>query len=176
MKYIVFLWLLLFAGCWHNSNEGPFSVWVEQLLTDSIHMESGSLLAEPYAKRTNHLPDIIYLSPNPFFSGTRNNLVNQVFSIHDSLTAITLPTEELNQLIQANKITRDTAIFSNRNLNPLGRIYINQVLINTEHNAVYIDHAYSGPRGKSVFSALTELRLKDGKWFVTRTEVYEMSN
>jgi hypothetical protein len=176
IRYLLIATAVFSWACTPKAGEGAFTAWIDHLLTDSTHIRSGSLLAEPFSQRNNQLPDIIYLSQHQLYSGPRDQIVKLVFAIKDSLRVIPLPEEELKQLVQTNKISQDTAIFHQKNRNVLGRVYINQVFTSTNRNTVYIDHAYSGPQGKSIFAAVTALKFSNGKWTVTRTEVYEMSN
>ena len=163
-----------------NKKTGPeesafFTFWIKKIVTDSIVHETGSLLAERFAKRSNALPDIVYLSPKKKYAGSRDSNVRLVFGIKDSLVVEELPDKEIGVLEELKLISRDSAIFKSSSVNVLGTIHINQILHNKEQTVIYIDHSYSGKYPNHYFSAISELRLSDGKWTLVKTEVYEMS-
>lgn len=159
-----------------QTEEGAFfTCWIKGIVTDSLIHETGSLLAEPFAKRSNALPDIVYLSPEKKYTAYRDSDVRAMFDVKDSLVSAELPKKEIVMLEEMKLISRDSAIFNSSSVNMLGTIHINQILHNKEQTIIYIDHSYSGKYPNHYFSAISELRLSDGKWTLVRTEVYEMS-
>jgi len=179
MRQLVYIILLFTAACVnkkiHHDEGSFFSFWIKGIVTDSVHRETGSLLAEPFSRRSNSLPDIVYLSSQKMYSGSRESNVRSMFDVKDSLIVGELPNKEIGVLEEMKLISRDSAILNSSSVNVLGTIYINQILHNKGNTIIYIDHSYSGKHRNHFFSAITELHFNDGKWILIRTEVYEMS-
>ncbi|HCL06588.1 MAG TPA: hypothetical protein DHW64_11775 [Chitinophagaceae bacterium] len=144
-------------------------------MTDSVTIETGSLLAEPFSKRSNSLPDIIYLSSRKIYAGSHDSNIRSMFDVKDSLVVNELPSKEIDVLEEKKLLSRDSSIFNNTSVNVLGTIYINQIFRNPENTIIYIDHSYSGKYTNHYFSAISELHYSNGRWLLIRTEVYEMS-
>lgn len=179
MRQAVYIILFFITACVNkkiqHDEDAYFSFWIKGIVTDSVHRETGSLLAEPFSRRSNSLPDIVYLSSRKIYSGSRDSNVRSMFDVKDSLIVEELSMKEIDVLEEMKFISRDSSILNSSSVNPLGTIYINQILRNKENAIIYIDHSYSGKHQNHYFSAISELHFNDGKWILVRTEVYEMS-
>lgn len=179
MRQVVYIILFFITACVnkkiHHDEGSFFAFWIKGIVTDSVNSETGSLLAEPFSRRSNSLPDIVYLSSRKMYSGSRDSNVRSMFDVKDSLIVGELPNKEIGVLEEMKLISRDSSILNSTSVNVLGTIYINQILRNKVNTIIYIDHSYSGKNQNHYFSAISELHFNDGKWILVRTEVYEMS-
>lgn len=179
MRQAVYIILFFITACVNKKTDHDkdsfFSFWIKGIVTDSVHRETGSLLVEPFSRRSNSLPDMVYLSSRKMYSGSRDSNVRSMFDVKDSLIVGELPKKEIDGLEEMKLISRDSAILKSISINVLGTIYINQILRNKGNTIIYIDHSYSGKHHNHFFSAISELHFNDGKWILVRTEVYEMS-
>lgn len=179
MKYLVYSLIVFICACADKKGsdiDGAFfTSWIKGIVTDSIISETGSLLAAPFSKRSNSLPDIIYLSSRRIYTGSRDSNIRSMFDVKDSLVVQELPGKEIDILEEQQLVSRDSSVFKSTSVNVLGTIYINQILSNPLNTIIYIDHSYSGKITNHYFSAISELRYSNGRWVLIRTEVYEMS-
>jgi hypothetical protein len=179
MKQVAIILIFFICACSnekkHEIDDSFFSFWIKGIIADSVIQETGSLLAEPFSKRANNLPDIIYLSPHKTNSGSRHNIVHSIFDIKDSLHEVQISNKEISALEEMNHLSRDSSVFANSSKNVLGTIWINQILSNKSNTIIYIDHSYSGKYPRYFFSAISELHFNNGRWKLVVTEVYEMT-
>lgn len=179
MRKVAFFLIIFICACTYEKiypAEGSFfSFWIKGIISDSVIHETGSLLAEPFSKRANILPDIIYLSPHKTNSGSRHKIVHSIFDIKDTLLEIQISNKEISTLEEMKLLSRDSSIFNNSSRNVLGTIWINQILSYKLNTIIYIDYSYSGKYPRYFFSAISELHFINGSWKLIRTEVYEMT-
>ncbi len=179
MKHLLYIVIVFICAC--SDKVGPdvegafFASWIKGIVTDSVISETGSLLAAPFSKRSNSLPDIIYLSSRKIYAGSRDSNIRSMFDVKDSLVVHKLPGKEIDVLEEQQLVSRDSSIFKSTAVNVLGTIYINQIFRNLLNTIIYIDHSYSGKNTGHYFSAISELHYSNGRWVLIRTEVYEMS-
>ena len=103
MKQVAIILIFFICACSnekkHEIDDSFFSFWIKGIIADSVIQETGSLLAEPFSKRANNLPDIIYLSPHKTNSGSRHNIVHSIFDIKDSLHEVQISNKEICTLL-----------------------------------------------------------------------------
>lgn len=150
--------------------------WLKNIYYDSTVVQTGSLLSEPFQKKGNLLPSVIFLSGRKVFKGNASTRIKNVFSIKDSLICIQDYSKALKQAENEKMISFDSSVFSDKKIHVLGRLYLNGVYANRSGSLVFIDHSYSANKGKSVFSAIVALVYKNGKWKTGKTVVYDMTN
>lgn len=156
--------------------DAPVYSWLKNIYYDSTVVQTGSLLSEPFQKKGNLLPSVIFLSGREVFKGNASTRIKNVFLIKDSLICIQDYSKALKQAENEKIISFDSSVFSDKKIHVLGRLYLNGVYANRSGSLVFIDHSYSANKGKSVFSAIVALVYKSRKWKTGKTVVYDMTN
>jgi len=131
-RFVVFLiTILAFNQVLAQDSGGGYHVpvysWLKSIYTDPAVVQSGSLLSEPFQKKGNIYPGIIFLSQQKIFLGNTSQKIKTVFSVRDSLISINDFSKALRRAEEEKMISFDSSIFSDKKVHVLGVIYLNGV-------------------------------------------------
>jgi hypothetical protein len=164
-KYSIAVFFLL--SCSGTKNL-PLTSLVKSVYYDTTVKRTGALLADPTQIRQNDLPDLIYLSKKKILFPDIFERITSNFDTKENLFEHPFSNQEIAKLIEMKIIDTNISVKKNNQINFLGTIYFNHLILNRTKSKAYISYSYSDKKERALFSTLTEMSYHKGKWKVTK--------